>query len=93
MSIRSNDKKYSHETNGISKPNTKSSSEQWLTPEVMAKLFIPFSQVGGNHKKMSSVKPNPNHKLSKEHIEILKRELGVVEEDNGEDGNHEEKKE
>jgi hypothetical protein len=55
----------------------------------MAKLFIPFSQVGGNHKKMSSVKPNPNHKLSKEHIEILKRELGVVEGDDDEEGSSE----
>jgi len=27
---------------------------------------------------MSFIKPNPNHKLSEEHIKILKIELGVV---------------
>jgi hypothetical protein len=39
---------------------------------------------------MSSIKPkeNPNHELSKEHIEILKKELGILEREDREGENH-----
>ncbi|TFF97613.1 MAG: hypothetical protein EU541_07985 [Promethearchaeota archaeon] len=67
-----------------------SNTDILFSPSVLAKLFVPYSHLIGK-KKMSSIKPSTNPKLSEEHIEILKKELGIIELDDKEGGNHKEK--
>ena len=89
MSIKSNHHKQLNHKNWITDKKDKSDKRILLTPEILSKMFVPYSHIGGHKDKMSSIKPSPNPKLSKEHIEILKRELGFVEGEDDEVGTHE----
>lgn len=93
MSIKSN--KQPNGENGLihaEKEEVKCERSRPIPPDVLSQLFVPFTQVGGANK-MSAIKENPNRTLSDEHIEILKKELGIIECDEEDGGNHAHKKE
>jgi hypothetical protein len=93
MSIESNDRSRSNEKEEITDKERKREEDLFLLPpSLVARLFVPLSHIGGKQKMSSTVpKPSPNPELSKKHVEILKKELGIVELKDKDGGNHKQK--